>query len=160
MQEDNKINFKTIKTLGPSILKVEIPKVVVDKLNSYVDELIVNKKKSITLNHGNHLVGDVTQEFKVEEEIMIKKSIEISKKKQINSDNEDLDGDIKEISIDEGAILKRMFLIHYYDREIRSNVTNAGTDTIVQVTDQGSTVRKINKNEVVKSLTTLIITLA
>tara|TARA_R110002110_G_scaffold344255_2_gene554220 strand:- start:620 stop:1156 length:537 start_codon:yes stop_codon:yes gene_type:complete len=61
----------------------------------------------------------------------------------------------KEISIDEGAILKRMFLIHYYDREIRSNVTNAGTDTIVQVTDQGSTVRKINKNEVIKSLTNL-----
>ena len=61
----------------------------------------------------------------------------------------------KEITIDEGAILKRMFLIHYYDREIRTNITNAGTDTIVQVTDQGSTVRKINKNEVVKSLTTL-----
>ena len=61
----------------------------------------------------------------------------------------------KEITIDEGAILKRMFLIHYYDREIRANITNAGTDTIVQVTDQGSTVRKINKNEVVKALTTL-----
>ena len=41
MQEDNKINFRTIKTLGPSILKVEIPKVVVDKLNSYVDEIII-----------------------------------------------------------------------------------------------------------------------
>tara|TARA_Y100000034_G_C6836071_1_gene377838 strand:- start:643 stop:1179 length:537 start_codon:yes stop_codon:yes gene_type:complete len=61
----------------------------------------------------------------------------------------------KEITIDEGAILKRMFLIHYYDREIRTNVANAGTDTIVEVTDQGSTVRKINKNEVVKALTTL-----
>ena len=61
----------------------------------------------------------------------------------------------KEITIDEGAIIKRMFLIHYYDREIRSNITNAGTDTIIEVTDQGSTVRKINKNEVVKSLTTL-----
>ena len=62
---------------------------------------------------------------------------------------------VKEITIDEASILKRMFLIHYYDREIRSNVTNAGTDTIVQVTDQGSTVRKINKNEVIKSLTSL-----
>jgi endo-1,4-beta-mannosidase len=48
-----------------------------------------------------------------------------------------------------------MFLIHYYDREIRTNISNANTDTIVQVTDQGSTVRKINKNEVVKSLTSL-----
>ena len=61
----------------------------------------------------------------------------------------------KEITIDEASVLKRMFLIHYYDREIRSNITNAGTDTIVQVTDQGSTVRKINKNEVIKSLTNL-----
>jgi len=48
-----------------------------------------------------------------------------------------------------------MFLIYYYDRTIRTNITNAGTDTIVQVTDQGSTVRKINKNEVIKSLTSL-----
>ena len=70
MQEKNKIEFSIIKGLGPSILKAKIPKDIVDKLNSYVDELIVNKKKSITLNHGNHLVGDVTQEFKVEEEIM------------------------------------------------------------------------------------------
>ena len=71
--------------------------------------------------------------------------------------NEKNDGVLveKEITIDEGAIIKRMFLIHYYDREIRTNVTNAGTDTIIEVTDQGSTVRKINKNEVVKSLTTL-----
>ncbi len=61
----------------------------------------------------------------------------------------------KEITIDEASILKKMFLIHYYDREIRTNISNANTDTIVQVTDQGSTVRKINKNEVVKSLSSL-----
>ena len=48
-----------------------------------------------------------------------------------------------------------MFLIYYYDRTIRTNITNAASDTIVQVTDQGSTVRKINKNEVIKSLTSL-----
>jgi len=61
----------------------------------------------------------------------------------------------KEITVDEASILKKMFLIHYYDREIRTNISNANTDTIVQVTDQGSTVRKINKNEVVKSLSSL-----
>ena len=60
-----------------------------------------------------------------------------------------------EISIDEAAILKRMFMIHYYDRNIRTNISKASSDTIVQVTDQGSTVRKINKNEVIKSLTGL-----
>ena len=60
-----------------------------------------------------------------------------------------------EITIDEAAILKKMFLIYFYDRTIRTNIANASSDTIVQVTDQGSTVRKINKNEVIKSLTSL-----
>jgi len=60
-----------------------------------------------------------------------------------------------EVTIDEAAILKKMFLIYFYDRTIRTNIANASTDTIVQVTDQGSTVRKINKNEVIKSLTSL-----
>jgi len=48
-----------------------------------------------------------------------------------------------------------MFLIHYYDREIRSNISNAGSDTIIEVADQGSRVKKINKNEVIKSLASL-----
>ena len=61
----------------------------------------------------------------------------------------------KEITFDEASILKKMFMIHYYEREIRTNITSANNDTIIQVTDQGSTVRKINKNEVVRSLTTL-----
>ena len=60
-----------------------------------------------------------------------------------------------EIGIDEAAILKKMFLIYFYDRTIRTNIANASSDTIVQVTDQGSSVRKINKNEVIKSLSGL-----
>ena len=70
MQEKNRIEFSIIKGLGPSILKAKIPKDIVDKLNSYVDEIIVNKKKSVTLNHGKHLAGDVSQEILVEEEMM------------------------------------------------------------------------------------------
>ena len=60
-----------------------------------------------------------------------------------------------EITIDAAAILKKMFLIYYYDREIRTNIGTSKTDTIIQVTDQGSTVKKINKNEVIKSLTSI-----
>ena len=70
MQEENKIVFTIIKSLGPSILKVKIPKNIIDQLNSYVDGIIASKKKSATLNHGNQLVGDVSQEFRLEEEIM------------------------------------------------------------------------------------------
>jgi hypothetical protein len=82
----------------------------------------------------------------------INSSYEISQKTDKENDNTLVEA---EITLDEAAILKKMFLIYYYDRTIRTNITNAGTDTIVQVTDQGSTVRKINKNEVIKSLTSL-----
>jgi len=79
-------------------------------------------------------------------------SFEIIQKTDKNNDNVLV---TSEINLDEAAILKKMFLIYYYDRVIRTNISSAATDTIVQVTDQGSTVRKINKNEVIKSLTTI-----
>lgn len=82
----------------------------------------------------------------------INTSYEISQKTDTKNDNSLVE---TEITVDEAAILKKMFLIYYYDRTIRTNITNAASDTIVQVTDQGSTVRKINKNEVIKSLTSL-----
>jgi len=59
------------------------------------------------------------------------------------------------INIDEAAVLKKLFLIHYYDRTIRTNISSATSDTIVKVTDQGSSVTKINKNEMIKSLSSL-----
>ena len=79
-------------------------------------------------------------------------SFEIIQKTDKNNDNVLV---TSEINLDEAAILKKMFLIYYYDRVIRTNISSGETDTIVQVTDQGSTVRKINKNEVIKSLTTI-----
>ncbi len=60
-----------------------------------------------------------------------------------------------QIGIEEAAVLKKMFVIHYYDREIRTNISNAGSDTVIEVADQGSRVKKINKNEMIKSLTSL-----
>lgn len=57
-----------------------------------------------------------------------------------------------EIGIAETSILKKMYLVHYYDSKIRTNLTSLDADTIVEVTDQGSSVRKVNKNEVSKTL--------
>jgi hypothetical protein len=65
-----KIEFNLIKGFGPSILKVKIPNDIVNSLNSYIDNIVENKSKSKELNHGEKLVGDVTQEFKLEEQIM------------------------------------------------------------------------------------------
>ena len=66
-------NFKIIKRFGPSILKVKIPKKVLNELNNYIENISRNKKKISKLNYGEKLVGDVTQEFKLE-----KKFIKIS----------------------------------------------------------------------------------
>ena len=46
-------------------------------------------------------------------------------------------------------------MIYYYDTKIRYNIGAAENDTVIEVSDGGSSVRKINKNEVVKSLTSL-----
>ena len=68
MSEDK---IEIIKNLGPSVLKTKIPIEIVNKLNSYIDEIISNKDKLKQLNYGEHLVGDVTQEFKLEKKIVI-----------------------------------------------------------------------------------------
>tara|TARA_Y100000591_G_scaffold93680_1_gene79242 strand:+ start:361 stop:1005 length:645 start_codon:yes stop_codon:yes gene_type:complete len=65
-----KINIELIKIFGPSILKVSIPKAIIDNLNNYIDKIILDKKKSNELDIGERLVGDVTQEFELEQKIM------------------------------------------------------------------------------------------
>tara|TARA_B110000014_G_scaffold193193_1_gene142093 strand:+ start:285 stop:572 length:288 start_codon:yes stop_codon:yes gene_type:complete len=63
-------SIKIIKQLGPSVLKAKMPNDVVDKLNSYIDKIVIDEKKLKDLNMGENLVGDVTQEFKLEKDIM------------------------------------------------------------------------------------------
>ena len=41
-------------------------------MNLYIDNIVENKSLSKKLDHGENLVGDVTQEFKLEEKIMRK----------------------------------------------------------------------------------------
>ena len=60
------IKLEQIRAFGPSILKVKIPDELVDQLNQYVDQVIVDEKKSKKLDHGKRLVADVKQEFVIE----------------------------------------------------------------------------------------------
>ena len=60
------IKLEQIRAFGPSILKVRIPDKLVDQLNQYVDQVIVDEKKSKKLDHGKRLVADVKQEFVIE----------------------------------------------------------------------------------------------
>ena len=60
--------MKVIRPFGPTIAKVTIPKEIVNSLNEYVDKIIIDEQKSKDLSFGSKLAGDVTQEFKLEQE--------------------------------------------------------------------------------------------
>ena len=57
------MDLRILKPFGPSILHVKIPKKLVEDINNYIDELILDKEKINKLDYGNKLAGDVTQEF-------------------------------------------------------------------------------------------------
>ena len=60
------------KPFGPSIFKVKIHEKMVQELNDYVDAIIKDNEKSNKLDHAANLAGQVTQEFKLEKDFMIK----------------------------------------------------------------------------------------
>ena len=64
------VEIKTIKPFGPAIAKVSIPKKILHELNTYIDNLIKDEKKSKEQDHGYSLVGNVKQEIKLEDKII------------------------------------------------------------------------------------------
>jgi hypothetical protein len=68
----NEINFEIFKKFGPTVLKVQIPQNIINNLNNYVDQAILDDKKIQKQNLGENLVGDVTQEFFLEQDFMEK----------------------------------------------------------------------------------------
>jgi hypothetical protein len=56
-----------------------------------------------------------------------------------------------ELGDNEKSILKLMYFIYYYDFIISSNLGAASFDSILEVTSDGATVRKANKNEIAKT---------
>ena len=62
------MSIQLIRAFGPTIAKISIPTQMVESLNEYVDNLIIDTKKSKKLSAGANLAGDVTQEFKLEKE--------------------------------------------------------------------------------------------
>ena len=60
-----------------------------------------------------------------------------------------------EIGVDESNILKKLYLIHFYDLKIRANIINVENDSIISVSDDGSSVTKVNKNQITFALTQL-----
>ena len=62
---------------------------------------------------------------------------------------------IVSIQAEEASILKKMYIVHYYDQQIRTTVGAASSDPVVEVASDGSRVRKINKNELSKTYISL-----
>ena len=95
----DKIDIKIIRPFGPTYAQVKIPNRIVESLNNYFDKVINDKEKKTKLDFGNNLVGDVTQELKLDKEIAeksgwlnflgvcIEKWIEIELKKKITKLN-------------------------------------------------------------------------
>jgi uncharacterized protein (TIGR02466 family) len=67
-------NFQISVTrpFGPSIAKVTMPKELIDTLNQYIDKIIKDEKKSIKLDYGKSLAGNVKQEFRLENDFVDK----------------------------------------------------------------------------------------
>lgn len=57
-----------------------------------------------------------------------------------------------EISPEAVAIIKQMYRLYDYELQIRSNMNALSLDSILRVEDQGSSVTKVNRNEVSKTL--------
>ena len=94
---ENKLQI--LRPFGPPVIKATIPKELVDTLNNYTDETIKQKEKALILDAGKDLAGNVTQEFKIDEDFARKsgwinflstiaaKSIEALKNKKITKFN-------------------------------------------------------------------------
>ena len=60
-----------------------------------------------------------------------------------------------EIGAEEASVLKKTYIIHYYDLKIRSHIIAIDNDTILRVSDGGSSVTKVNRNTVALNLHTI-----
>tara|TARA_R100000152_G_C6723667_1_gene149262 strand:- start:224 stop:736 length:513 start_codon:yes stop_codon:yes gene_type:complete len=81
----------------------------------------------------------------------------INKKYAINSTTYEIldvghdgDGDAP-IGLEEAAILKKMYVVYDYEKKLRSVLGAASQDAVIQISDLGTSIRKVNKNEVGKT---------
>ena len=70
MKNDENLNIHIFRPFGPAIAQTTIPKILIDKINSFVDEVIKDEKKSRELDYGQRLAGQVTQEIALPNEFL------------------------------------------------------------------------------------------
>ena len=68
---EHNLDISVKKPFGPVLGKVNIPNYLINKLNDFVDETIDNNTElGNELDHGNKLVGQVSQEIKISEDLI------------------------------------------------------------------------------------------
>ncbi len=66
----------------------------------------------------------------------------------VNDDGLDITPSIGE---NEKSVYKKIYLIHYYDKQIRDNLGASAFSSVLEIDEGGARVRLINKNEVAKT---------
>tara|TARA_B000000565_G_scaffold218053_1_gene172010 strand:+ start:7607 stop:8125 length:519 start_codon:yes stop_codon:yes gene_type:complete len=56
------------------------------------------------------------------------------------------------MTADEAAILKKMYYVYDYDNKVRNVLGASSWESVVEVSDAGTRVRKVNKSEIGKTL--------
>ena len=69
----------------------------------------------------------------------------------INENYEIVEADV-EININAVAILKKMYMVHRYAVIIRSKITEVTANDVVEIQDQDTRVRRIDKNQLIRSI--------
>ena len=54
------------------------------------------------------------------------------------------------LDIVDKVIFKKLYFIHYYDRKLRATLNLATSDSVIEITEGGATVRRLNKTEQAK----------
>ena len=68
------------------------------------------------------------------------------------NDSYEIVQDDAEININAVAILKKMYMVHRYAVIIRSKITEVSTNDVVEIQDQDTRVRRIDKNQLIRSI--------
>jgi hypothetical protein len=79
----------------------------------------------------------------------------INKDYSINQSTLEIESSENNFTINEKSIFKKLYIIHYYDRQLRKTLNSISLDSVVSISDEGSSVTKVNKNELSKTFSSI-----
>ena len=137
--------MKVIRPFGPTIAKVTIPEDLINQLNDYLDKLTQSEKQMSSQDHGNKLAGNVSQEFKLENNFILSSGL----KNFLNSNAKDWIRQTVNKEINKFEIIES-WIVRQYENEYNPLHSHSGHISGVgylKVPDNfGDTVQKNKKN--------------